>query len=128
MKKYIADANFFLRFLLNDIPTQTKTAREYLTDAKKGKLKIQVFPITIFEFHFALTKYYKLKKEEGIMFLKSIVTMSYLDIIDRQSFLSALSIYRKSNIDLVGAYLLSVVQDTNVDILSFDKDFQEIKI
>ena len=39
MKKYIADANFFLRFLLNDIPSQTKIAREYLVDAKKGKLK-----------------------------------------------------------------------------------------
>ena len=128
MKKYIADANFFLRFLLNDIPSQTKIAREYLVDAKKGKLKMQVLPITIFEIHFALTKYYKLKKEEVIMFVKSIVTMSYLDIIDRQSFLSALSLYRKNNIDFVDAYLSSVAQDTNAEILSFDKDFQKIKM
>lgn len=126
MKVYVADTNILLRFLLRDIPKQAAEAKKSLEEAKEQKIRIVVHPITIFEVDFALEKEYKLHKKDAVSHLKSILSMSYLDILERELLLVALDIYAQKNVDFVDAFLFTYAEFVGSEVLSFDKDFKKI--
>src|SRR3989338_9800213 len=106
MESSTLDANVFLRFLLDDIPSQAKEAANILIKAKSGKLRIFVPQIIIFEILFALDKYYKFPKTEVTEKVGTLLATSYLNIEDRTVFQEALEIYKSKNIDFVDCFFI----------------------
>lgn len=127
MESLILDTNIFLRFLLDDIPSQTKKATEVLIKAKSKRLKIFVPQIIIFEIHFALDKYYKFPKTEVIEQVRTLLSTSYLDIEDRLVFQEALEVYKNKNIDFVDCFLICKAKENNSTLVTFDKDLSRIE-
>lgn len=127
MKKFIADTNIFLRFLLNDIPSQADESERYFKQAAEGKIEILVFPITIFEIVFSFEKFYGKTKKEAAELAKTVVSAPYLKIEDKEVFIEALKKYQDSNVSLVDAFLFYKAEAMNGDVLSFDKDFVRLE-
>ena len=126
MKFYVADTNIFLRFFLKDIPHQARETKQYLQSAKEQKIRITVHTVTFFEVDFALEKEYRFAKAQAIKYLKSILSMSYLQIPERKLLLAALNLYSEKNIDFVDTFLFIYAESVGSEVLSFDKDFKKI--
>lgn len=126
MTTYIADTNIFLRVLFNDVREQAKQAKQYLADAKHGRITLIVLPITIFEIHYALLKRYHCKKEEIISYLRTIISMPYLEVVEREIWLQTLILYQEKNISLVDLFLFCKARSIDGEVLSFDKDFKKL--
>lgn len=126
MKIYLADTNFFLRYLLNDLPSQADTAEKYLSLARTGAIKIICPAIIIFEIDFVLEKRLKVKKDEAVTLLKPLVAANFIEVENRQVIFEALSLYLKKNIDFVDCFLIIAARKIKAEVLSFDKDFKKL--
>ena len=124
----IFDTNPFLRLLLNDLPKQADEVEKIITKAKGAEITIIVPQIVIFEIHFALDKYYKLKKSKIINKLELVINADYINLQDKNIFREAISLYKQYNLDLVDCFLLAKAQLENAQIFTFDKEIQKIKI
>lgn len=121
MTKVVVDTNAFLRFLLNDIPSQANQVEKLLKDGKNGKIKLLVPQIIIFEIVFALEKYYKFPKKEVTGKIKAVLAMDYLKIEDNDIFKDTLVIFDHKNASLTDCFLVSFAKAKKADIFSFDK-------
>lgn len=121
MKSLLLDANVFLRFLLNDIPSQQKISADLLQLAKSKKINLIIPQIIIFEIEFILSKYYLFPKKEIIERLQIIVSMPYLDIQDKEIFQKALTLYKDRNLSLTDCFLKAKSEVEAVDIFTFDR-------
>ncbi len=126
MKQLIVDTNPFLRFLLNDVPYQKKEFEKLLNQAKKSQITLLVPQIVIFEINFALEKYYQYPKEEIIIKLKSIIEAPYLEVADFQIFLDCLKFYSELNLSLVDCFLLTISEQQETELFTFDKNLQKL--
>ncbi|MCL5676268.1 MAG: PIN domain-containing protein [Patescibacteria group bacterium] len=126
MKTYFVDTNFFLRYLLLDVPSQVKIVEKYLQEAKKGKINIYVCQITIFEIMYILEKTVKLGKKPAIKLTRTITSLPYVEIEDRQLFLESFDLYENKNVDFVDAFLFCKAANNGAQVLSFDKDFKKL--
>lgn len=126
MKKVIADTNAFLRFLLNDVPSQKNKFEELLKLAKNSKITLIIPQILIFELDFILDKYYNFSKEEIVDKLWSIIGTPYLKVQDSDIFQDALLLYSKSNFSLVDCFLYSDVKKERAELFTFDKNLQKL--
>lgn len=126
MKRLIVDTNPFLRFLLNDVPHQKKEFEKLLNQAKKSQITLLVPQIVIFEINFALERYYQYPKEEIIIKLKSIIEAPYLEVADFQIFLDGLRLYSELNLSLVDCFLLTISEQQETELFTFDKNLQRL--
>lgn len=127
MKKFVADTNIFLRFLLNDVLSQANESERYFKQAAEGEIEILVFPITIFEIVFSLGKYYGKTKNEVVGLTKTIVSAPFLRVEDREVFLEALKKYQSFDMSFVDIFIYCKAESVNGDMLSFDKHFEKLK-
>ena len=127
MKKYFADTNIFLRFLLKDNHKLHQKAEKYLLQAKKGEIKITLLPEVVFEIDYVLRGIYATTRQETAHILASLIKASELDVRERGILIEALEKYKKINVDLFDIYLAQKAKAEKAEILSFDKDFNKLK-
>ncbi len=127
MKKNIVDANAFLRYLIKDIPEQERKFEKLLQKAKKSEVILLLPQIIIFEIQFILDKYYHVDKNEIIDKLKLLVSSSYLQIVEREVFQSALVIYTSENISFVDSFLLAKTIEEKAELFTFDQKLQKLQ-
>ena len=126
MKRIIPDANVFLRFLLNDIPSQVNKAEGIFSQAKLREIEIIVPQIVLFETHFTLDKYYNFNKNEINEKLKAILSVDYFKIEDRTVFLRALDLWNVRNISFPDAFLIFYCDENNGELFTFDKKLNKL--
>lgn len=126
MKQVIADTNAFLRWLLGDILKQKSAFENILQQAKDKKINLLVPQIIIFEIDFILKDYYQVPKEEIIEKLQTLVSVNYIDIEDREVFITALAYYKKENISLVDLFLLAKSRIEKTELFTFDKKLKKL--
>ena len=127
MKTVIVDTNAFLRFFLNDIVEQKKAFEDALHKAKRNEIILIVPQIIIFEIDFALAKYYHFSKGEIIKRLKSIISRSYLQVQDQNTFIEAIELYVKYNIAFVDCFLISKAKVEKADLFTFDQKLKKLQ-
>lgn len=116
------DTNFFLRFLLNDIPEQSRAIEEILQQAAAGKQKLWANPLVIAEIVWTCESYYELPKNEIKEKVLMILNTPGLEIEDRDLVAEAVIHYAEKNIDFIDAYNACWMRDREVqDIYTFDK-------
>ncbi|MEY3197453.1 MAG: hypothetical protein RLZZ59_824 [Pseudomonadota bacterium] len=125
MKKYIADTNFILRYLLADEPTSYKKAKAIFEEAREGECRIEVEQSVFTEVIFVLSSFYQVPKTEIVRILKSL--LSYKGIVmDSDIYFGALDIYLENNIHIVDSILTSKTLSSGNKLLTFDKKLQNI--
>lgn len=127
LKTYFIDTNYFLRFILGDVPEKKIKVKEMFQKAKIGEIKIVVIPEIIFEIEFILRKQKKIPRKDIASHLFSIINASYFEVRNRNSIARAVNLYEKINIDLVDLFLWCQAQEDFAEVLSFDEDFKKLK-
>lgn len=127
MKKFLIDTNYLLRFLLSDIPRQTKKVREFFIQAKHGEIEISVPYLAIIEADFNLTKLYRFSKSEVVEKLLTLISIPYLNFEKRELLVKAIPVYRRVNFDLVDILLLHEAELSGQEFLTFDKKLKNLK-
>lgn len=120
IKTYFADANIFLRFVLEDNLKLSQKAKGYFTDAREGKIKLVFTPEIIMEITYVLLKVYSIPKTKAAEYLSILIRTHYLEILNREILLNALEIYQKHSVDFVDALLYSCALESHAEVLSFD--------
>lgn len=126
MKTILLDTNGFLRFLLNDIPSQADKIEKIIILAKEKQVTILVPQIIIFEISFVLEKYYQLKKEDIIEKLKALISAPYFTIESSEIFLKAFILYADHSIGLVDSFLSAKANLENAELVTFDKKLEKL--
>ena len=92
MKKYIADTNFILRYLLADNKEDYKKTKIIFEQARIGKYQIEIIQSVFAEVIFVLSSFYEVPKIEIVRILKSL--LSYKGVkVDSDIYSAALDIY-----------------------------------
>lgn len=122
---YVLDANTLLRFLLDDIPSQTRLVKEKIKLAKQGELRLTVHTLVIFEVIYALTKIYGFSREKVVHGLKRLISFKYLDIPEREIISEALEVYLVKNLSFVDCFLYKLSHKLNAELFTFDKNLEK---
>ena len=125
MMQLAIDTNVFLRFLLKDVSSQHEQAKELFDKAKKGKIKLIVPQIVVFEIVFALTKYYFVSKEETISKMKTLLTTEYFQVQDKEILIPALDLFTTSNLSFPDCFLVSYAKSKEAQVFTFDKKISQ---
>lgn len=126
MKTFFVDTNPFLRFILSDIVSQKIEFKKLVNQARKGKVRLVVPQIVIFEINFALQKYYKFDKQDVIDKLQTIVDTPYFEVASRDIFRTTLKIYSEHNLSLADCFIYCSTEDANAELFTFDKNLQKL--
>lgn len=125
MKLLVLDTNTLLRFLLGDIPTQTKEIREKIKLARIGKIELIVPQIVIFEIVYALTKEYGFNMEKVVEVLRKLLINKDLQIQDGDIFEQALRIFSKK-LSLADCFIYFFAKKKEAELFTFDKNLQKL--
>lgn len=125
MKVLVLDTNTLLRFLLDDVPSQTKEIRRKIELAKLDKIKLVIPQIVIFEIVYALTKEYGFKTEEVMEVLRKILINKYLQVQDGDIFEQTLSIFSKK-LSLADCFIYFFAKKKEAELFTFDKNLQKL--
>lgn len=126
MKKFVADTNVFLRFLLRDNEKYYLEAEKYFSQAKKKKLVLILIPQVVFELNYVLRGVYSLSRKESAEILTRLVKSPDLEVKNRQILIETIEKYQKINADLVDLFIYETAKDEGAKVISFDKDFRKI--
>lgn len=126
MKTFVVDTNILLRFLLNDIPTQTEEVKKYFKMAKEGKIKLIIHPVVIFETIYALDKVYKFSKEEVAEGLKKFIAFKYIEILNREAVEEALNLFALKGLSYIDCFLYELANELHAEVLTFDKKLNKL--
>lgn len=126
MRVYFADTNSYLRFILKDNQGQVKKVREYLTKAREGKIEIVFLPEVILEMEFVLRSVYALSRKQIAKYLVPLVRTDYLNISEREIWMTGFKIFREKNLSLFDIFLFLKAKKQKAEVLTFDKDFRKL--
>lgn len=125
MKKYIADTNFILRYLLADNKEDYKKTKIIFEQARIGKCQIEIIQSVFAEVIFVLSSFYEVPRIEIVRILKSL--LSYKGIkVDSDIYSDALDIYLENNIHIVDSILAVKKLLSDDELLTFDKKLQNV--
>ena len=125
MKKYIADTNFILRYLLADNKENYKRTQIIFEQARIGKCQIEIIQSVFVEVIFVLSSFYEVPRIEIVRILKSL--LSYKGIkVDLDIYSAALDIYLENNIHIVDSILAVKTLLSGDELLTFDKKLQNV--
>ena len=127
MKTYLLDTNVILRFLTGEPEAQAQGAKLLFEQNESGVLAVRILPLVIAEVVFVLTgKYYQMERSEVADALVLFLETPSFDVVDRDSLIIGVQIFKQHNVDYVDAYLAAEAQTQGCGIASFDQDFQKI--
>lgn len=125
MKKYIADTNFILRYLLADHEEHYKQAKVIFEEVRNGKCQISIEQGVFAEVIFVLSSFYEVPREKIVEILKSL--LSYKGIrAETKIYSAALDVYLEHNIHIVDSILAVQILYSGDELLTFDKKLHDI--
>lgn len=117
------DTNYFVRFLLRDIPAQHEIAKKLIGDGSKGNLKLFTSIIVIFELYWLFTSFYEKTKAEVCEILANILSLKFIIVDQRDILERALNLYQNSSLDLEDCYNIIFSKSQKMtQFATFDKN------
>lgn len=130
MKEYLLDANFILRFWLDDHKTQSAIATDIFKNAHDGKVSLYITNHIVCELEYVLRKVYKVDKHEINSLIESLVSNKFIKTITeakKEILLEALSIQQSKYIDLSDCLLIAISKNLGIEVLTFDQDLLNLR-
>lgn len=111
--KTIIDANVILRYLLNDSPEMSVTARNMIQSGTA------TFPEVVAEVVCVLLKVYKASREDIAAYIQTV--LDDVEVERKDIMLRAAMLFGESSLDFVDCILLAHHEIDNANVFSFDK-------
>ncbi len=126
-KRYLADTNILLRFLIGEPAAQATSARKLFTRAKTGEVTLEITPVVVAETFYTLLTFYKVPRGEAALMLSHLVQQRGIKLREGDLLLEALTRLQTANVAFVDAFLASSSRRDAIPIASFDRDFDKFK-
>lgn len=115
------DTNYFLRFLLADINSQHRQAKQLFKQGAEGKIKLFTSLVVFFEIYWVLESFYQKQRDELVEVLGKILALDFIELKERRVLLVALRVFGNSNFDLEDAFNLAYAKSAEAaDFKTFD--------
>jgi len=105
VKKIFIDTNIFIRYLINDVPSQIDKVERLFDLAEKGEVTLITGPPVFFEIAWTLKSFYNVNRESIYESISGIIGLPGLDIIDLDILEEALELYKQTSTDFNDAYI-----------------------
>lgn len=116
------DTNYFLRFLLEDVESQSLQAKKLIVEAATGKVKLFTSLVAFFEVYWVLRSYYEKNRRQIFKALIELLDLEFIKLEERVVLESSLRLFKKSNLSLEDCYNLSFAKAKKAqDFKTFDK-------
>ncbi|NCT55954.1 type II toxin-antitoxin system VapC family toxin [bacterium] len=120
--KYFVDANYFIRFLIDDSAKQVAEVEKLFLDASRDKVNLHTSVLVIFEIKWVLSSLYEFKKTRIVDSIEELLSLDFIKFEEKDLLKISLGLYRYSNLSLEDCYHLVLAKSLNVDsIATFDK-------
>lgn len=121
--KYFIDTNYFVRFLIDDLPEQVNEVEKLFLKASAGKVALYSSVLVMFEVKWVLSSLYSFKKSQIISCMMELLTLDFIQFEDKSLLKLAIGYYRYSNLSLEDCYHLVLSKKLQVNkIATFDKN------
>lgn len=127
-KPVFIDTNVFLRVLVKEDEQAYQQCISFLKKISEGKIKAITSTLVFLEINFVLLSFYKFQKEKVQQALESILDLPHLKIVDIFNMREAIEIYKETKIKFVDCLLASLLKKKDLKIVSYDLDFDKLKI
>lgn len=104
MKAYFVDTNYILRLLLKDNQAQFEKVYSLFQKAISEDIHLHTSLIVLFEVNWVLSSFYKNDKSESVSYIEKILQMDVLKFEEKDLFIRAINIYKKSSLSLEDSY------------------------
>lgn len=122
MKRYLLDTNAVLRYIINDVPDQSRVMIDVFRQVKAGACAVSIPLVVFFEATYALTGFYGYSRSVVKEYCEKFLAIPYLEIPERE----ILRLGYRTWVDRVGisfadAVLLHMAHTRGEELLTFDK-------
>lgn len=124
MMSYILDTNVIVRYVVGDNKEHQKQAMRWFSEAEKGRIIIQIFPVVIAETVYVLQSWYRQPREKISDVMEVFLSQRWLDVHDRDALLVLWEYYRAGT-HFIDSYLIALSQAEGVTALTFDKKLKK---
>jgi len=125
---HILDTNIFLRTLIREDEKTFSDCLIFLELVKSNKINAVLPGVVLSEIAWVLKSFYKFPKSKVHQALKSILKLSGLKIVDNYDYEKTLKFFENKNVKYIDCLIASLAKDKNYTIVSYDKDFDKLKI
>ena len=127
---YFLDTNIFLRPVVKDDAQKVIACEGLFRLVTEGKIKAFTSHLVLAEFVWTSQKFYQISREEVSNILEGILGIKNLKIREKFNSSIAIQYYIQSNVKFIDALIASdsSIQKGTVKVVSYDKDFDKIKI
>ncbi len=125
---YILDTNIFLRTLIKEDNQTFEDCINFLRLVKTNKIKAILPGVVLSEIAWVLKSFYKFPKSKVVKALKSMLKLSGLKIADNYDYKQTIKFYESKNVKYIDCLIASLVKNKNYSVISYDKDFDKLKI
>jgi predicted nucleic-acid-binding protein len=123
----LIDTNVILRYLLNDVPKQSKASSKLMEKLASGE-NAYLHDVVIAELVWTLEKFYKVPKSKIRKVISELLLIKGLLVSNKNILLKALEIFDGKNIDFADALIASMAMESEVEVITFDKDFRKVNV
>ena len=130
MIKVFVDTNLFIRYLINDIPSQIDKVEQLFDLAERGEVRLITGPPVFFEMAWTLKSYYKMSGKGIYECLSSILGLPGIEVTDLDILEEALELFYHTLTDFSDAYIAILSKKVGADaIATFNaKHFKNLNV
>lgn len=122
------DPNNFVRFIIEDVPSQVEEVEKVLRKGASKQLNLVIATYTITELNLVLKHKYELDKHNRLQALQSILKLplNFTDKQDKEVAYLALQYFEKYNLDLEDCLNLAYAKTRDWELFTFDTELKKI--
>ena len=122
---YLLDANVIIRLLRNDHPTHSAKAAALFKRATIGEIALEISAVTASEVVYVFKSFYKADRVSTADAMLGVLNLAGVSDANAPWLISALEMYRDTNVDASDCFLAAQAKHTGKSIVSFDRDFRK---
>ena len=121
--KYFVDTNYFIRFLIDDLPEQVDEVGKLFLQASAGKIDLYTSVLVFFEIKWILSSLYNFDKPKITKGLRELLSLDFVQLKERPLLEMSLGLYSGSNLSLEDCYHIIIAKKLHVNVMAtFDKN------
>jgi predicted nucleic-acid-binding protein len=105
LKRIFVDTNLFIRYLINDVPSQVDKIERLFDLAEKRDVTLVTGPPVFFEIAWTLKSFYNMNRKRIYECLSGILGLPGLEVTDLDILEEALELYHHTSTDFSDAYV-----------------------
>lgn len=122
-----ADANVFLRWLLDDDHAKAERIAVLFKRAEEGKAEVRATDITVAEVVWVLGSFYEMKPDAIAEVLEPMLD-SPVEFENRERLMVAMELFRAHKVSFGDCYLAAFAREMRAEVASYDRDFDKLAV